>query len=87
MFNSLWRRGKYKVLKIIYEYGEVNISRIARESGLNYNYVKKYLRELINMELVNERTFGRAKLYSINYASQKALLLRDVLEALEWIEK
>lgn len=79
-------RGRYKVLKVIYDYGEVNISRIVRETGLNYLYVRKYLDELKKTEVINERTFGRAKMYSINYASSKALLVRDLLRILEEVE-
>jgi len=84
--SLIGNRGKYKVLKTIYDYGEVNISRIARETGLNYEYVKRYLSELKSMGIINERTFGRAKLYSINYTSSKALLIRDLLRELEKME-
>jgi len=84
--SLIGNRGKYKVLKTIYDYGEVNISRIARETGLNYEYVKRYLSELKKMGIINERAFGRAKLYSINYTSSKALLIRDLLRELEKME-
>ena len=82
----LTSRGRYKILKVIYDYGEVNISRIARETGLNYSYVRKYLNELKSAGIVNERIFGRAKMYSINYTSSKALLVRDLLRVLDEVE-
>jgi len=79
-------RGKYKVLKVIYEYGEVNISRIARETGLNYAYVKRYVKELKDSGIINKRAFGRAKMYSINYTSSKAVIVRDIIKETEELD-
>lgn len=76
-------RGRLKVIRIILRYGETNITRIIRESGLNYKTVKRHLAFLVETGLINERSYGRARLYSVNYASPKALLLRDLLFAIE----
>lgn len=76
-------RGRVKIIKTIFKYGEVNVTRITRESGLNHKTVKRHLNYLVTTGLINERTYGRVKLYSINYFSPKALLLRDLLFAIE----
>ncbi|MEM1619517.1 MAG: winged helix-turn-helix domain-containing protein [Fervidicoccaceae archaeon] len=76
-------RGKAKILRVLYSLGEVNITRIVRETRLNHRAVSRHLREMTEAGLVIERTLGRSKLYSLNYADPRVLALRDALEALE----
>lgn len=79
----LCSRGRVKVLKVVMRHGEVNITRIVRETGLNHKTVKNHLMRLAELGIVNERSFGRAKLYSVNYRSPRVLVLRDILFSLE----
>ncbi len=83
MEKILGSKGKIKILKIIYGMGETNITRIVRETGLNHRTVVKHLNELMEQGIINERVFGRVKMYSINFSNPKTLLLRDVFSALE----
>ena len=81
--DLLSSRGRVKVIKIILKYGETNITKIVRESGLNHRTVKKHLDFLVKTGLVNERVYGRVKLYSINYRNPQTLALRDILLTFE----
>jgi predicted transcriptional regulator len=81
--DLLSSRGRVKVIKTILKYGETNITKIVRESGLNHRTVKNHLEFLVKIGLVNERSYGRVKLYSINYKSPQVLVLKDILLTFE----
>ncbi|AFH43354.1 winged helix-turn-helix transcriptional regulator [Fervidicoccus fontis] len=74
--------GKVKILKVIYKLGEVNITRISRETGLNHKSVSIHLEELKKMGIVYERRFGRVRMLSLNYLNPKVLVLSDLLNFL-----
>lgn len=81
--DVLSSRGRVKVLRIVMRLGEVNITRIVRESGLNYKTVKAHLDSLVAAGILSERRCGRLRMYSVNYLNPSALVLKDVLLALE----
>ncbi len=54
-----------KILDILYKYGEMNISKITRLAGLHYRTTVKKLEELVKIGLVEERRFGRLRLFRI----------------------
>ncbi len=56
---------KNRVLGVLGEYGELNISKIARLVGAHYRVVARILEELAEEGLVEERRFGRLRLFRI----------------------
>lgn len=81
--DILSSKGRIRILRILYHFGEANITKIVRESRLNHKSVVKHLKMLVKTGIVSERTAGRSKLYSINFANPKAIALRDILSVLE----
>ena len=53
------------ILEVLQKYGELNITRISRLTGLHYRVVSKKLLELVEMGFVEERRFGRLRLFRI----------------------
>ncbi len=53
------------VLRVLTEYGELNISRIARLTHLHYRTAARVLEELVRQGLVEERRFGRLRLFRL----------------------
>ena len=45
---------------------EINVTAIARETGLNHTRVKIHLKELCDTGVVQEKSFGRIRIYQIN---------------------
>uniref|UniRef100_A0A7J3ZMC8 ArsR family transcriptional regulator n=1 Tax=Fervidicoccus fontis TaxID=683846 RepID=A0A7J3ZMC8_9CREN len=83
MEDILSSKGRVRVLRILYHFGEVNITKVVRESRLNHKSVVKHLQILVKAGIVSERTVGRSKLYSINFTNPKTIALRDILSVLE----
>ncbi len=80
LFSS---RGRVRVLVTVFRLGEANISRIVRETGMHHSVVARHLRKLVDAGLLEERRYGRIRLFRVNYSNPRAVVVRDLLEALE----
>ena len=76
-------KGRVRILKILLKYGEVNITKIAREAGLNHTATEKHLRKLVELGLVSEERFGRLRIYRLNYSNPTVYIIREFIRALE----
>ena len=76
-------KGKVKILKILLREGQVNISRLVRESGLHYNLVLRHLTDLERQGLVEEVRVGRLRLFSLKLDNPRTIALIEILKALE----
>ncbi|MDT7866494.1 MAG: ArsR family transcriptional regulator [Desulfurococcales archaeon] len=78
-------KGRIRVLRILLREGQVNISRLIRETGLHHRLVVKHLEELKRMGLVEERRYGRLRIYEANLQDPRVSALRELLKTLESI--
>jgi len=58
--------GRIRILRILAEHQEVNITRIVRETGMHYRLVNKHIEVLKKHGIVIEKRFGRARLIALN---------------------
>jgi DNA-binding transcriptional ArsR family regulator len=58
-----------KILEIILETGELNISEIARRSGLSHSSVARHLEFLVNSDLITEKRFNRIRIFRVDYSN------------------
>ncbi|MFB0523319.1 MAG: winged helix-turn-helix domain-containing protein [Candidatus Bathyarchaeia archaeon] len=73
-------KGRVKILKILVEIGELNISEIARRSGLNYTTTNKHLQILEETGLVRHKNFGRIRIFRFNEGSRRARMIKDLVD-------
>ena len=73
-------KGRVKILRILSEIGELNISEIARRSGLNYATTNQHLQVLENYSLVVHKTFGRIRIFRYNEKNLRARKIRQLME-------
>jgi DNA-binding transcriptional ArsR family regulator len=71
-----------KILKLLFKYGQLNTSRIARRIGANYETALRNLRLLEKEALVRQRLSGKARFFRLD-DSAKARATRELLEAWE----
>ncbi|MEM1928075.1 MAG: winged helix-turn-helix domain-containing protein [Acidilobaceae archaeon] len=76
-------KGKLKILKILMKRSQANITRIVRETGLRYELALRHLEELKKMGLVEERRYGRLRIFEINHRNPRVGLLKEVIDILE----
>jgi predicted transcriptional regulator len=78
---------RMKILKILMQVGELNVSEIARRLGVNYNTTSKHLKVLEDEGILQHKVFGRIRLYRLNEHSPKAKGVQNLMEAWEHANK
>ncbi|MHA2142159.1 MAG: winged helix-turn-helix domain-containing protein [Candidatus Thorarchaeota archaeon] len=75
LFSS---RGRIKILKELATSSELNISELCRRVSLNHSSTKSHLEVLIESGLVEEKMFGRIKIYRYRVEDHRARALRNL---------
>jgi DNA-binding transcriptional ArsR family regulator len=78
---------RMKILKLVDRLGELNVSDVARRIGVNFTTTSRHLRVLEEESILQQRTYGRIRMYRFNQASAKAKAVQDLIEAWEEANK
>jgi len=78
--NVFSSKGRVKILRILSEIGELNISEIARRAGLNYATTNQHLQILENFKLVRHKTFGRIRIFRFNEENPRAKMIGQLMD-------
>ena len=70
-------KGRVKIIKILVEEGELNISEICRKARLNHTTTLQHLNFLIETGLIQEKKFGRIRIYRLKEENIKAQALKS----------
>ena len=73
-------RGRVRILRILVEIEELNISEIARRAGLNYATASQHLQTLANAGLVRHKRFGRIRIFRFNEQDPRSRLIKKLIE-------
>jgi predicted transcriptional regulator len=73
-------KGRVKILKILTEIGELNISEIARRAGLNYTTTNQHLQALEDHKLVRHKSFGRIRIFRFDEENPRARMVKQLIE-------
>ncbi len=73
-------KGRIKILKELALSRELNISELCRRVSLNHTTTKKHLNALMDSGLVEEKTFGRIKIYRYRIEDLRARSLKNMLD-------
>jgi len=63
----LGSRGRVRVLKVLAESGELNISEVGRRTGMNYTSVERHLKSLKEMGLLREKRYGKIRIFEVMF--------------------
>lgn len=75
--------GRMKIIRLLVECGELNISEIARRTRLNHGTTRRHLQFLERANLVQEKTFGRIRIFRYKVENIRALALKRFIELWE----
>ncbi|NWG10741.1 winged helix-turn-helix transcriptional regulator [Candidatus Bathyarchaeota archaeon] len=76
-------RLRIKIVKILMQMSELNISEIARRLGINHNAASRHLQVLEDEGILQQKVFGRIRLYRIKENSLKAKAIQNLIETWE----
>ena len=74
-------RPRMKILKLVDQLGELNVSDIARRIGVNFATTSRHLKVLEDEGILQQRTYGRIRMYRFKQASPKAKAVQLLIEA------
>lgn len=74
---------RMKILKLLFELGQLNVSDIARRIKMNYTVTDEHLRLLESEGIIKKYMYGRIRLYSFNDASEKAKAVQNLIQVWE----
>ncbi|MDH7564072.1 MAG: ArsR family transcriptional regulator [Candidatus Bathyarchaeota archaeon] len=76
-------RPRIKILRLLCQLGELNVSEMARRLGTNHETTVKHLKILESEGILKQKVFGRIRLYKINESSAKARAIQRLVETWE----
>lgn len=76
-------RGRIKILKELAMATELNISELCRRVDLNHSSTKSHLEVLLHSGLIEEKKFGRIKIYRYKIEDLRARSLRSLFNLWE----
>jgi DNA-binding transcriptional ArsR family regulator len=80
-------RPRMKILKLLSRLGAVNVSEIARRINLNYSTTNKHLILLEEETILQQRVYGRIRIYRFNEISPKARAVKNLIDVWEQVNK
>jgi len=73
-------KGRTKILHLLAIRGEMNISEIVKKTNLNHLNVKNHLKILVKLNFIQEKEFGRIRIYRFKIENKKARSLKNLIE-------
>lgn len=81
--DLLGSRARTKILKVLAQNEELTISLLINKTKSNYANVVKHLEYLKEFELIQEKKFGRIKIFRYNIENKIAKSLKEFIDILE----
>lgn len=78
--DILGSTGKARILKLLADVQELNITAIARKTKLNHGRLSQHLQELKELGVIAEKRYGRIKIYKINELYEWNIKLKKFLK-------
>jgi DNA-binding transcriptional ArsR family regulator len=74
---------RMKILRLVARLGALNVSDIARRINLNYSTTNQHLKLLEAEGILQQRVYGRIRMYRFNDRSPKAIAVQNLIETWE----
>jgi len=81
--DILSSRGMVKILKILSEYEEMNITQISKKAMLDYRTTLSHLEKLVKANIVKEKKYGKVRVFKINKDNNISLKIIDLIKTWE----
>ena len=81
--DLLGSKARVKILKVLALNGELSISLIIKKTKLNHSSVIKHLNYLRNINFIQEKKFGRIRIYRYKVEDKKASSFKEFLRTYE----
>lgn len=76
---------RMKILTLISRLGTLNVTDIARRINLNYTATNRHLKLLEGEGVLQQRVYGRIRMYRFNQGSPKAKAVQNLIDTWEQV--
>ena len=80
--NLLGSKARIRILRVLLDKEELNITAIAREAEVNYKTALHHLEELKSMGIITEKVFGRVRIFKINHEDPRVKALKNMFNSI-----
>ncbi len=74
--------GRIRILTILSEIEELHLTEIAKRTEQSYSATERHLEDLAQASIIQERDYGRVRIFKLNLENPRATMLRDLI--LQW---
>jgi DNA-binding transcriptional ArsR family regulator len=74
--------GRIRILTLLTEVEELYLTEIAKRTEQSYSATERHLDDLTEAGIVEERDYGRVRVFKLNQANARAKLLQELI--LKW---
>ncbi|OLE71732.1 hypothetical protein AUF78_00705 [archaeon 13_1_20CM_2_51_12] len=74
--------GRIRILSLLSEVEQLHLTEIAKRTDQSYSAAERHLDDLSEAGIVEERDYGRVRVFKLNLANDRAKLLRELI--LKW---
>lgn len=74
--EQLGSKGLLKILETLSQHGPLNITHLARKTGMNSGNVDMHLKKLVEYSLVTERRYGKIRMIRLRFTDLSIRLQR-----------
>lgn len=78
--DILSSRGRVRILRILTEIGELNISEIVRRAKLNYTTTNQHLQALETAGIICHKKFGRIRIFRLNEENPRVRFIKKLID-------
>jgi len=73
-------RGRVRILKILVDVGELNITEIARRARLSHSAANRHLVALREMRVLEEKRFGKIRIFSFKFEDPRVRAIKTLID-------
>jgi DNA-binding transcriptional ArsR family regulator len=82
LYRILSSSGRIRILTLLSEVEELHLTEIAKRTEQSYSATERHLDDLSEAGIVQERDYGRVRMFKLNQANDRAKLLQELI--LKW---
>lgn len=80
--EALSSSGRIRILSLLSRVEELHLTEISKRTDQSYTATERHLRALQEAELVEEKDYGRVRIFRLRLENPRANMLRDLV--LQW---
>jgi len=80
LIKALASPGRLKILRLLFQEKELNISQVGKKVKLPYKSVNQHLKILKKVGFVEEEKIGRIRIFRVKEENKKCEILRKLFE-------